>query len=140
MSLLPSAFALLDHDTENLRKVLKIMDSYILLDPVHTLQPANTAILFEKLADKILYCREQAASYITHTIDLALQSVPFQVYADSLVQSGLLSNILSVLVQNTVKKKETYIDFRVFVLILYNLDVWVCYCELYEFICSFINL
>ncbi|KAI9336874.1 armadillo-type protein [Pilaira anomala] len=102
MSLLPSAFALLDHDTENLRKVLKIMDSYILLDPVHTLQPANTAILFEKLAAKILYCREQAASYITHTIDLALQSVAFQVYADSLVQSGLLSNILSVLVQNTI--------------------------------------
>ncbi|GAA5815784.1 hypothetical protein MFLAVUS_009299 [Mucor flavus] len=102
MSLLPCAFTLLDHDTENLRKVLKIIDSYILLDPITTLQPSNTAILFEKLAGKIVYCREQAASYITHTIDLALQGVPLQVYGESLVQSGLLSNILSILIQDKI--------------------------------------
>ncbi|KAI8059671.1 armadillo-type protein [Thamnidium elegans] len=102
MSLLPCAFTLLDYDTENLRKVLKIIDSYILLDPITTLQPTNTAILFEKLAGKVVYCREQAASYITHTIDLALQGVPLQVYGESLVQSGLLSNILSVLIQDKI--------------------------------------
>lgn len=114
MSLLPCAFTLLDHDTENLRKVLKIIDSYILLDPTTTLQPANAAILFEKLAGKIVYCREQAASYITHTIDLALQGVPLQAYGESLVQSGLLSNILSILIQDKViYKKKLYIVYIV---------------------------
>lgn len=105
MSLLPCALELLDYDTENLRKVLKIIDSYILLDPQFTLQPSNSAVLFGKLASKIGNCREQAASYITHTVDLALQGAPLQVYGEQLVQSGLLSNILSVLIQDQVKKK-----------------------------------
>ncbi|KAI7866309.1 armadillo-type protein [Mucor mucedo] len=100
MSLLPVALELLDYDTENLRKVLKIIDSYILLDPQSTLQSPHTAVLFSKLASKIGNCREQAASYITHTVDLALQGVPLQVYGETLVQSGLLSNVLSVLLQD----------------------------------------
>lgn len=104
MSLLPVALELLDYDTENLRKVLKIIDSYILLDPQSTLQPSHTAVLFSKLAAKVGNCREQAASYITHTVDLALQGVPLQVYGETLVQSGLLSNVLSVLLQDQVKK------------------------------------
>lgn len=102
MSLLPCALELLDFDTENLRKVLKIIDSYILLDAQSTLQPAHAMTLFTKLAAKIGYSREQAASYITHTIDLALQAVPLQVYGETLVQSGLLSNVLSVLIQDQV--------------------------------------
>ncbi|CAO3653619.1 unnamed protein product [Mucor hiemalis] len=102
MSLLPCALELLDFDTENLRKVLKIIDSYILLDPQSSLQPAYVSILFGKLASKIGNCREQAASYITHTTDLALQSLPLQAYGEALVQSGLLSNILSVLVLDKV--------------------------------------
>ena len=106
MSLLPCALELLEYDTENLRKVLKIIDSYILLDPSSTLQPAHISTLFNKLAAKIGNCREQAASYVTHTIDLALQSVPLQLYGESLVQSGLLSNVLSVLVQDKVKKRK----------------------------------
>jgi hypothetical protein len=83
--------------------VLKIIDSYILLDPQSTLQPAHTIVLFTKLASKIGNCREQAASYITHTVDLAFQGVPLQVYGESLVQSGLLSNVLGVLIQDQVK-------------------------------------
>lgn len=102
MSLLPCALQLLDFDTENLRKVLKIIDSYILLDPQSTLQPAHALVLFTKLAAKISYSREQAASYITHTIDLALQSLPLQAYGETLVQSGLLANVLSVLIQDQV--------------------------------------
>lgn len=82
--------------------MLKIIDSYILLDPQSTLQPQHTIVLFTKLASKIGNCREQAASYITHTLDLALRGVPLQVYGESLVQSGLLSNVLSVLIQDQV--------------------------------------
>ncbi|KAI9481257.1 MAG: armadillo-type protein [Benjaminiella poitrasii] len=98
MSLLPAGLELLDYDTENLRKVLKIIESYILLDPETTLQHSLT--LFSKLAAKIGSSREHAASYIVHTIDLALQSAPLQVYGESLVQSGLLANILNILIQD----------------------------------------
>lgn len=102
MSLLPAALDLLDHDTENLRKVLLILDSYIMLDPQATLQPANTLVLFTKLASKIGHSREQVITYIVHTLDLALQSVPLQVYGETLVQSGLLANVLRVLVEGEI--------------------------------------
>ncbi|KAI8076394.1 armadillo-type protein [Gilbertella persicaria] len=100
MSLFPTALELLDHDTENLRKVLKIIDSYILLDPQSTLQPQYALVLFTKLASKVTYSREQAASYIAHTLDLAFSSVPLQVYGESLVQSRLMPNVLGVLIQD----------------------------------------
>ncbi|CEP19483.1 hypothetical protein [Parasitella parasitica] len=102
ISLLPTALDLLDYDTENLRKTLLIIDSYIMLDPQATLQPANTLVLFTKLASKIGQSREQAISYMVHTLDLALQSVPLQMYVESLVQSGLLTSVLRVLVENEI--------------------------------------
>ncbi|KAL7309160.1 hypothetical protein PS15m_011273 [Mucor circinelloides] len=102
ISLLPAALDLLDYDTENLRKILLIIDSYIMLDPQATLQPANTLVLFTKLAAKIGHSREQAITYIVHTLDLALQSVPLQVFGETLVQSGLMANVLRVLVENEI--------------------------------------
>ncbi|KAI7902236.1 armadillo-type protein [Cokeromyces recurvatus] len=97
MSLLFTALELLDYDTENLRKILKIIESYLLLDPQTTLQ--HSLILFTKLASKIENAREHVVSYIVHTTDLALQSGPLQIYGESLVQSGLLTRILTVLVE-----------------------------------------
>lgn len=99
MSLLPSCLELLDYDTENLRKVLKIIDSYIMLDASSTLIPEHSLTLFSKLADKVGTSREQAAAYIAHTIDLAFQSVPLKFYANSLLQSGLMDNIIQMLLQ-----------------------------------------
>ncbi|KAG1293137.1 hypothetical protein G6F66_006356 [Rhizopus arrhizus] len=99
ISLLPSALELLDYDTENLRKVLKIVDSYLMLDPSSALLPNHSIILFTKLADKVTQSREQAAAYITHTLDLAFQSVPLEVYAEPLVQSCLLNHIIILLLQ-----------------------------------------
>ncbi|CAO3633200.1 unnamed protein product [Mucor fragilis] len=102
MSLLPAALDLLDYDTENLRKILLIIDSYIMLDPQATLQPTNMLVLFTKLAAKIGHSREQAITYIVHTLDLALQSVPLQLFGEPLVQSGLMANVLRVLVENEI--------------------------------------
>ncbi|KAI8368386.1 armadillo-type protein [Choanephora cucurbitarum] len=100
LSLFPAALELLDYDTENLRKILKIIDSYIMLDPQSTLQPQYALVLFEKLGSKILYIREQAGSYVAHTLDLAFKSVPLQLYGEVLIQSKLMSNILNVLIQD----------------------------------------
>ena len=103
LSLFPAALELLDYDTENLRKILKIIDSYIMLDPQSTLQPQYALVLFEKLGSKILYIREQAGSYVAHTLDLTFKSVPLQLYGEVLIQSKLMSNILNVLIQDKVR-------------------------------------
>ncbi|KAI9243581.1 armadillo-type protein, partial [Sporodiniella umbellata] len=97
MSLLPAALEFLDHDTENLRKVLKIIDSYIMLDPSSTMFFSLT--LFTKLSYKVCQSREQAAAYIVHTLDLAFQSVPLEIYREALIESKLLNNIV-LLLQN----------------------------------------
>jgi hypothetical protein len=82
------------------------------LDAQSTLQPANAATLFNKLSSKILNSREQAGTYITHTLDLAFQSMPLQSIGEHLVQSGLLSHVLSLLIQDQVKQKlSQFIDY-----------------------------
>ncbi|KAI8980480.1 armadillo-type protein [Pilobolus umbonatus] len=98
MSLYPVAIELLDYDTENLRKILKIIESYLLLDPQHCM--SLSLPLFTKLGSKIMYCKETASSYITHTVDMVLQVAPLPVYSESLIQSGLLTNVLIVLLQD----------------------------------------
>ncbi|KAG0167898.1 hypothetical protein DFQ30_005539 [Apophysomyces sp. BC1015] len=99
ISLLPYAIALLDFDTENMRKVLTIIESYILLDPQTTLQQYALA-LFTRLASYISNSREQVSSNISNTIELAMRSVPVQMYGNVMMQSGLLDNILHTFLQD----------------------------------------
>jgi hypothetical protein len=98
MELYPRAIELLDYDTENLRKVLKIIESYILLDPQTCMKYALD--LFSKLALYMNNTRTVMASYLVHTMDIALASVPLQVYGDSLIQSNILSDILHLLLKD----------------------------------------
>ncbi|KAI8975059.1 armadillo-type protein [Mycotypha africana] len=96
----PPALALLDYDTENLRKVLKVIESYLLLDPSSTLAPPYQPILFEKLASKVKdTTRGPVAHYVSHTLDLVLQSAPLSVYGQALVDSDVLTNILELLMK-----------------------------------------
>ena len=44
-SMLPSAIGLLEYDIEGLRKILKIIESYLLLDGQTTLQVTKISIL-----------------------------------------------------------------------------------------------
>ncbi|KAI7867162.1 armadillo-type protein [Spinellus fusiger] len=101
MALLPVAIGLLDFDTENMRKVLKIIESYILVSPEASLQYAS--LLFGRLASYVDSSKSEVASSIVSVIDLAFVSVPIQVYGDALIQSGLLEKIL-----HTFLKDELY--------------------------------
>ncbi|KAL0090725.1 armadillo-type protein, partial [Phycomyces blakesleeanus] len=98
MKLLPIAIELLDFDTENMRKVLKIIESYILLSPEATLQQYAMG-LFGRLASYVGNSKAEVASNIVSTADLALMSVPIQMYGDALVQSGLLGSVLQTFLQ-----------------------------------------
>ncbi|KAI9484882.1 armadillo-type protein [Zychaea mexicana] len=98
-SMLPSAIGLLEYDTEGLRKTLKIIESYILLDGQTTLQQAAPQ-LFSGLAAYVGSSKVEVASSITYVGETAFQSCPVQVYGEALIQSGLLGNVLDVFVQD----------------------------------------
>ncbi|KAI8889138.1 ARM repeat-containing protein [Backusella circina FSU 941] len=98
MELYPKAIELLDYDTENLHKVLKIIESYLLLDAPTCMKYALE--LFSKLALYMNNTRTVMASYLVHTLDIALTSVPLQVYGESLIQSNILSDILHLLLKD----------------------------------------
>ncbi|CAO3588011.1 unnamed protein product [Absidia cylindrospora] len=98
LALLPVAVDLLDYDTENVRKLLWIIESYILLDPHSSVQKCALP-LFTQLASYIANSKPEVASNISHTIDLVFQSTPMTVYGDALLQSGILDNILNVFLQ-----------------------------------------
>lgn len=102
MPLFPHAIELLDYDEDCLKKLLKIIESYIILDPQSTLQPSYISLLFSKLSTKILSSKATDAPHISHTLDLVLQSMPIQMYGETLIQSGLLTNILNILLQGKV--------------------------------------
>ncbi|KAI7849043.1 armadillo-type protein [Circinella umbellata] len=98
-SMLPSAIGLLEYDIEGLRKILKIIESYLLLDGQTTLQQCAPQ-LFSGLATYIGSTRDEVASSISYVGETALQSCSVQVYGEALVQSSLLGNILSVFIQD----------------------------------------
>ncbi|KAI8331595.1 armadillo-type protein [Chlamydoabsidia padenii] len=98
MDLLPVAVNLLDYDTENVKKVLWIIESYILLDSQTSIQKCALP-LFTQLGSYISNSKAEVASNISHTIDMVFQSATLTTYGDALLQSGLLNNILDVFLQ-----------------------------------------
>ncbi|KAI9261423.1 armadillo-type protein [Phascolomyces articulosus] len=98
-SMLPSAIGLLEYDTEGLRKTLKIIESYLLLDGQATLQQC-AGPLFSGLATYIGSTKDEVAASISYVGETALQSCPVQIYDEALIQSGLLRNILDVFIQD----------------------------------------
>ncbi|KAI9322644.1 armadillo-type protein [Dichotomocladium elegans] len=98
-SLLPIAIELLDYDTECMRKVIKIIESYLLLDGHGTIQQCGLQ-LFSGLSVYIGSSKSEVASNISNVIETALQMCPVQTFGGPLVQSGLLGNILNVFLQD----------------------------------------
>ncbi|KAI8069428.1 armadillo-type protein [Gongronella butleri] len=101
LDLMPLAVELLDYDTESLRKVLYIIESYVLLDSRALVQTCGAG-LFTQLASFIQNAKPEVASNITHTIDLILLSAPLSTYGDVLFHSGLLNVILEVFLQQKI--------------------------------------
>ncbi|KAI9306866.1 armadillo-type protein [Cunninghamella echinulata] len=95
VELLPEAVGLLDYDTENVKKVLWIIESYILLDPQVVVQSCGLS-LFTHLVSFISNSRSDVASNISNTIELVLRSASMPLYGEPLFQSGLLNSILEV--------------------------------------------
>ncbi|CAO3624655.1 unnamed protein product [Cunninghamella echinulata] len=95
VELLPEAVGLLDYDTENVKKVLWIIESYILLDSQVVVQNYGLS-LFTHLVSFISNSRSDVASNISNTTELVFRSASMPLYGEPLFQSGLLNSILEV--------------------------------------------
>ncbi|KAI8373128.1 armadillo-type protein [Radiomyces spectabilis] len=96
--LFPVAIDLMDYDTENLRKIFKIIESYLLLNHQLAVQQCGSALL-SRLGYYVMNSREEVASSVAHIIDLFIKVTPLKSAADGLVQSGVLGNVLQTFLQ-----------------------------------------
>ncbi|RUP42843.1 armadillo-type protein [Jimgerdemannia flammicorona] len=98
-ALVPAAVALLEYGTENLRRLLKILESYVLLAPVMVMQNYATPIMdaFTRLLGNL---KPQACTAIVHVIDTALQASPLRLSGEVMANTGLLWKLLTDVLDN----------------------------------------
>lgn len=122
-SLVPAAISLLDYDTDSLRKVLRILESYLLLDATAVIQVRQreqssyeypTVLdysiffkqcglpFFQGLANYIGSDKTEVATSVAQAAEMALQSSTVHVYGEPLLQSDLLHSIIKVFLAGEV--------------------------------------
>ncbi|ORZ00705.1 armadillo-type protein [Syncephalastrum racemosum] len=94
-TLVPAAIGLLDYDTDSLRKVLRILESYLLLDANAVIQQCGLPF-FQGLANYIGSDKTEVATSVAQAAEMALQSSTVPVYGEALLQSGLLHSVIRV--------------------------------------------
>jgi len=102
MGLFPKAITCLQLGSENLKKVLRIIEAYIILDPVGIMQRyADT--LFVAIA---LLTREglkpEANRMVMNVVEMAIQACPLDLYFGTFAESGLLFKILAAVINDDV--------------------------------------
>lgn len=97
----PAAVEYLEYGTETLRKVLKIIESYVMLAPEAILSQFALP-LFNSLAGLIGDLKPEATNTIIHLLDTILLCAPIQLYAEALINSNLLWRMLNIILENKV--------------------------------------
>ncbi|TPX71763.1 hypothetical protein SpCBS45565_g00836 [Spizellomyces sp. 'palustris'] len=102
-SLLEYGMALLEYGSESLKTVLKVVESYVVLEPVGVLQTYAHPIL-TRLCTMLGSLRPEASTFILRCLDVILQSCHasncFHAIRDVLVQTGLLEKLVGVVVED----------------------------------------
>ncbi|KAG9306619.1 hypothetical protein G9A89_004816 [Geosiphon pyriformis] len=95
-SLVPTAISLLEFGSELLKKVLQVLESYIILVPEMLMQAYAHSILdvFTRLLGDL---KVEACTAIVHVIDIILQACSIQFIGDFLITTGLLWKLLNIL-------------------------------------------
>ncbi|KAL1914641.1 uncharacterized protein VTP21DRAFT_8052 [Calcarisporiella thermophila] len=97
--LIPVAVALLEYGSENLRKVLRILESYALLNGELLVQSFSLPI-FDGFARLLGDLKPQACNVIIRVLDTILQKSPVNTYSDVMINSGLLWKLLGSILEN----------------------------------------
>ncbi|KAJ2963896.1 hypothetical protein NQZ79_g1053 [Umbelopsis isabellina] len=99
LQMFPAAVEYLEYGTETLRKVLKIIESYVMLAPEAILSQFALP-LFNSLAGLIGDLKPEATNTIIHLLDTILLCAPIQLYAEALINSNLLWRMLNIILEN----------------------------------------
>ncbi|KAI5481425.1 hypothetical protein MNV49_004181 [Pseudohyphozyma bogoriensis] len=95
-SLLPLLVSLLSRGTDTLPRVLKILESYLLLDGPRVLQLCATE-LFIGIEGLLGELKLEAVKYILHAVDTVLQAAPIATWAAALEGSGTMVKLVNPL-------------------------------------------
>jgi hypothetical protein len=126
MQLLPIAIELLDHGSDSMRKVLHILEAYILVDPLGVLQ-SNATILVNVISRLFGGLSIPAMQAFLHFVDVLIQSCHVCNCLENLLQvfytQGLLHKMINVvLTDGDIGPVIVDIIILVSRMILYNPD------------------
>lgn len=113
MGLFPRAIACLQLGSESLKKVLRILECYLILDPVGLLQVCTflTCIanskrysepLFNAISEFTQGLKADAHRAVMTVLEVAIQGCPLHVYFTRFVSSGLFVQILAAVMNDNV--------------------------------------
>ncbi|RIB09431.1 armadillo-type protein [Gigaspora rosea] len=93
-SLVPAVIGLMEYGTENFKKILRILESYIVLVPEMITQSYCHPIMdaFSRLLGDL---NSEACRAIIQVIDIILQTCPFQALSETIINTGLLWKFLN---------------------------------------------
>uniref|UniRef100_U9SPB0 Importin N-terminal domain-containing protein n=1 Tax=Rhizophagus irregularis (strain DAOM 181602 / DAOM 197198 / MUCL 43194) TaxID=747089 RepID=U9SPB0_RHIID len=105
-NLVPAAIGLLEFGSETLKRVLRIIESYILLVPEMIVQSYSIPIMdaFTRLFGDL---RPEACRAIIYVIDVTLQACPFGLLKESIISTGLLGKLLNTII--SVNEENPYV-------------------------------
>ncbi|KAF9916817.1 Importin-11 [Lobosporangium transversale] len=103
MSLVPAAVILLAEGMDHLRIMLKILQSYLMLDAERTFQIAGNNLINGVAALLGEGLRSEASVSIMQFMDITALTCPLQVTGELYISSGLINKVLNIIMAN----KET---------------------------------
>ncbi|KAJ3279966.1 Importin-11 [Borealophlyctis nickersoniae] len=133
LSLFPHATALLEYGSESLKKVLKLVEGYIILAP-HAVLRAYAVPLMTRLTEMFNALQPDAVHPLVHCVDITLQACYaeecFGAIRDVAIQTGLVSR----LIQTVLEGRELGIVLVRYVtllarLALYDAPFFVGFCK-----------
>lgn len=103
MSLVPAAVSLLSEGMDHMRNMLKILQSYLMLDAERTFQSAGPSLINAVAGIVSEGLRSEASVSIMQFMDMAALTCPIRITGDLYISSGLLNKVLSIV----MAKKES---------------------------------
>ncbi|KAK6098360.1 hypothetical protein MT418_002396 [Batrachochytrium dendrobatidis] len=104
LELVPYATQLMQSDGDNLKRILRIIEAYIVLDPVAVMQMGAVSIM-STITQMLGQLKAEASSALLRVVDIALQGCHaaqcFPSICQVILSSGLLSRLVQVVIENT---------------------------------------
>lgn len=101
ISLAPAAVTLLSEGMDNMRMMLKILQSYLLIDAERTFQAAGPAMI-SAVAGLLGGLRVEASVAIMQFMDVVAQTCPVRIAGEIYASSGLMHKVLSIIIEKKV--------------------------------------